>query len=82
MISRHDSLHHALQQVESGALRSVSTIVFSHRWWHTLSADERAEFRERASRHSVTLRADSQLTSHYVEARGEDGPSLSSEGHA
>jgi hypothetical protein len=79
VITRHDSLHHALEQVETGAVHSVATIVFSSRWWRELTVAERDDFRRRAQRHGISLRSDSQLTSHFVEMRGSDSKSLSTE---
>lgn len=82
MITRHDSLRHALDRAESGNAGQVTTIVVSRRWWQEISSGERNEYRQRAKALGIALRADSQMTSHFVEMRGSDGPPLSSESHA
>ena len=80
MISRRDSLHQALEELEAGGLAGMTTLVFSRRWWKGLPLGERTGYRERAKQLGVSLRTDENLVGHYVEVRGEEaGPSLSSE---
>jgi hypothetical protein len=79
MITRHASLSQALEELEAGTLRGVSTVVVSRGWWDRLSAQERSTYRVRARRAGIELRADSAMSSHYVEARGSDSGPLSTE---
>jgi hypothetical protein len=80
MLTRRDSLEHALIDVESRALRDASTIVVSRSWWESLSAREQSEYRSRAARANIELRVDEAISTHYVEVRGrEEGPPLSTE---
>jgi hypothetical protein len=80
MITQRESLTQALAELEAGTLTGVSTVVVSRRWWDGLSVPERNAFRVRADRAGIELRADSAMSSHFVEARGADsGPPLSTE---
>jgi hypothetical protein len=79
MITRHASLSQALDELEAGTLTGVSTVVVSRRWWDRLSRQERSTYRVRAKRIGIELRADSQMSGHYVEARGGDTGPLSTE---
>lgn len=80
MIIRLTSLSQALEELESGTLGGVSTLIVSRRWWDDLSLKERSTFRTRAGQAGVELRADSSMSGHFVEARGgESGPPLSTE---
>ncbi len=80
MIVRRESLTQALDDLEAGTLAGISTVIVSRRWWDTLSLRERSTFRSRASRAGVTLRADTAMSGHFVEARDSgDGPPLSTE---
>jgi hypothetical protein len=79
MITRHPSLSQALEELESGTLKGVSTVVVSRAWWDHLSRQERGSYRVRARRAEVELRADSQMSPHYVEAHGNDTGPLSTE---
>ena len=80
MIIRRTSLSQAFEELESGKLAGVSTLVVSRRWWDHLSMQERNAFRTRAGQAGVELRADSAMSGHFVEARGgESGPPLSTE---
>jgi hypothetical protein len=79
MITRHASLSQALDELEAGTLKGVSTVVVNRDWWDRLSGRERSTYRVRARRAAVELRADSLMSSHYVEARGSDTGPLSSE---
>jgi hypothetical protein len=79
MITRHESLSQALDELEGGSLSGVSTVVVSRGWWNGLSAQERSAYRRRAKRIKIELRTDSAMSSHYVEARGSDSGPLSTE---
>lgn len=80
MIIRRTSLSQALEELESGTLAGVSTLIVSRRWWDGLSQKERNSFQTRASGAGVELRADNAMSGHFVEARGgESGPPLSTE---
>jgi hypothetical protein len=83
MITRRESLAQALDDVEAGTLAGVCTLVVSRSWWNALSLRDRKAFRTRAGRAGVTLRADSAMSVHFVEVRGDDsGPPLSTERRA
>ncbi|MDQ3949617.1 MAG: hypothetical protein M3282_04660 [Gemmatimonadota bacterium] len=79
MITRHASLSQALDELEAGTLNGVSTIIVSRDWWNRLSRQERSTYRVRARRAEVELRADSKISTHFVEAHGSDTGPLSSE---
>jgi hypothetical protein len=80
MIIRRTSLLQALEELESGTMAGVSTLIVSRPWWDALSLMERNTFRARAGQAGVELRADSAMSGHFVEARGgESGPPLSTE---
>jgi hypothetical protein len=80
MIIRRTSLSQAFEELESGTLAGVSTLIVSRLWWDGLSLGERTTFRMRANQVGVELRADSAMSGHCVEARGgESGPPLSTE---
>jgi hypothetical protein len=79
MITRHESLSQALDEVEAGTLSGVTTVVVSRGWWNGLSRQARSSYRSRAKRAGIELRADSAMSSHYVEARGRDSGPLSTE---
>jgi hypothetical protein len=72
MIARRDTLEQALGEVETNALRGISTIVVSRSWWDALSVNEREAYRHRAERATVELRADDTISRHFVELRGGD----------
>jgi hypothetical protein len=80
MITRRESLSQALDELEAGSLAGVSTVIVSQRWWDALGLVERNTYRKRAGRAGVELRADSAMSTHFVELRGgEEGPPLSTE---
>jgi hypothetical protein len=80
MIARRDSLEQALEDVESGKLTRVSTIVVNLQWWKALAVSAQEGYRRRADRAGVEVRADNALSAHFVEVRGgEEGPPLSTE---
>ncbi len=83
MITQRESLTQALDELEAGTLAGISTLIVSRRWWSRLSVPERNAFRVRADRIGIELRADSAMSTHFVELRGDDsGPPLSTEGRA
>jgi hypothetical protein len=79
MITRHESLSQALDQLEAGTLAGVTTVVVSRQWWNGLSRQQRSTYRVRAGRVGIELRTDSAMSAHYVEARGGDTGPLSTE---
>ena len=79
MITRHESLSQALEELEAGRLPGVSTLVVSRDWWNRQSTTDRSTYRIRAKRAGIQLRSDSIMSGHYVEARGNDSGPLSSE---
>ncbi len=80
MITRRDTLEQALSEVEAKALRGASAVVVSRRWWDDLSIAERDTYRRRADRAAIEIRADDEISSHFVEVRcGDEEPPLSSE---
>lgn len=80
-IVRRDSLEAALGEIEAGALRDTSCIVFSRRWWERLPKTDQLAYRRRAQAARVSLRSDSLMKHHFVEVRGRvrEQPGLSSE---
>ena len=80
MITRRKSLTEALDEVEGGVLKGVSTLVVSRQWWQGLAMKERLAFRARAGRVGLELREDTAMSGHFVELRdGNGGPPLSTE---
>jgi hypothetical protein len=80
MITRRDTLDEALSQIQAGTLTGASTVVVSRAWWEQLSPGERNDYRMRAERTAIELRADHMMSGHFVEVRGGDeGPPLVSE---
>jgi hypothetical protein len=80
MITRRDTLEQALREVEAKALRGASTVVVNRRWWDGLSVAERDTYRRRADRSGIEIRADDEISRHFVEVRwGDEGPPLLSE---
>jgi hypothetical protein len=80
MIKRRTTLHEALEEIESGILGGVSAIVVNGEWWQTLSKPEQRGYRDRCEKHAVQLRADSELSRHFVElASDQSEPPLSTE---
>jgi hypothetical protein len=67
MIRRRTTLEDALQEIESGILLGVSAIVVSDEWWGSQSNQEQREYRHRCEKHGVQLRADSEISRHFVE---------------
>jgi hypothetical protein len=67
MIRRRTTLEEALQEIESGILLGVSAIVVSDEWWASQSNQEQREYRHRCEKHRVQLRADSEISRHFVE---------------
>lgn len=69
-VSRRDSLELALTDLEKGALKGTSSIVFGRQWWERLTRAQQAAYRRRAKQAKVSLRSDSLLSEHFVEVRG------------
>ena len=67
--SRRKTLSGAFAEIESGTLRGTSAIVVGRGWWAGLTVSERNDYRRRARRNGVTLRADSMMSSSFVELR-------------
>jgi two-component system, chemotaxis family, chemotaxis protein CheY len=72
--SRRKTLSGAFAEIESGAVRGTSSIVVGRSWWTGLSASERNGYRRRAKRSAITLRADSMMSSTFVELRNAPRP--------
>ena len=79
MITRRDNLEQALSEIEAHSLAGASTVVVNLAWWAALSPAEQDAYRLRADRAHVELVADHELSSHYVEVRGTDDGSVSTE---
>ena len=69
-VTRRDTLEAALLELERGALKGTSSIVFGRAWWETLTPPQQTKFRKRAKKAGVNLRSDSVLGNHFVEVRG------------
>jgi CheY-like chemotaxis protein len=68
-VARRNSLDVALNDVERGALKETSSIVFGREWWSQLTPAQQADYRKRARKAGVGLRSDSLLGDHFVEVR-------------
>jgi CheY-like chemotaxis protein len=68
-VARRNSLDVALNDVERGALKGTSSIVFGREWWGQLTPAQQAGYRKRARKAGVGLRSDSLLGDHFVEVR-------------
>ena len=68
-VARRDSLDAALQDIEGGAAKDTSSIVFGRDWWASLTPRQQAAYRSRANKARVSLRSDSLLSDHFVELR-------------
>jgi CheY-like chemotaxis protein len=69
-VARRDSLGVALSELEQGALKGTSSIVFGRSWWEELTVPQQSTYRKRAKHLGVSLRSDSMLGDHFVEVRG------------
>ena len=67
MIKRRTTLIDALQEIESEVLSGVTAIVVNGEWWQTLPATIQSDYRRRCEKLGVILRADANLSRHYVE---------------
>ena len=76
-ISRRNTLDVALAEIESGALQGTSSIVFGGTWWHSLTARQRNDYRNRARRAELSLRSDRMMGQDFVELRGAVSPGKS-----
>lgn len=80
MIRRRTTLQEALQEIESGVLDGVTAIVVNGEWWQSLTATTQSEYRRRCEKLRVVLRADANLSRHFVELASDvREPPLSSE---
>ena len=80
MIKRRTTLQDALMEIESGALEGVTAIVVSAPWWQSLTTSTQSDYRRRCERHGVVLRADANLSRHFVELASDSRePPLSTE---
>jgi CheY-like chemotaxis protein len=68
-VARRNSLDMALNDVERGALKGSSSIVFGREWWGQLTTAQQDEYRKRARKARVGLRSDSLLGDQFVEVR-------------
>lgn len=67
MIRRRTTLLDALNEIESGDLDGVTAIVVNDEWWQLQSRRQQGEYQERCEKHGIQLRADSELSRHFVE---------------
>jgi len=80
MIKRRTTLQEALQEIESDVLGGVTAIVVNAEWWQSLTTTTQGDYRRRCEKLGVVLRADANLTRHFVElASDTKEPPLSSE---
>ena len=80
MIKRRTTLQEALHEIESEVLSGVTAIVVNGEWWQSLTTATQNDYRRRCEQLGVVLRADANLTRHFVElASDSKEPPLSSE---
>ena len=80
MIQRRTTLEDALQEIETGVLNGVTAIVVNRDWWQGLTQKSQTAFRQRCVKLGVELRADSIISSHFVELASDPRePPLSTE---
>jgi hypothetical protein len=80
MIKRRTTLQEALHEIESDVLSGVTAIVINEEWWQSLTTTTQSDYRRRCEKLGVVLRADANLTRHFVElASDSKEPPLSSE---
>jgi hypothetical protein len=80
MIKRRTTLEDALLEMESGALEGVTAVVVNGEWWQSLSTTVQSNYRRRCEQLGVVLRADANLSRHFVELASDPlEPPLSSE---
>lgn len=80
MIRRRTTLVEALQEIEAEVLSGVTAIVVNADWWQSLTSTTQNDYRRRCEKLGVVLRADANLTRHFVElASDTKEPPLSSE---
>lgn len=65
--SRRSTLNGAFAAIEGGAVRGTSSIVVGRAWWTGLSVADRNQYRHRAKRNGISLRADAMMAAHFVE---------------
>ena len=81
MIRRRTSLPVALDELEGGIMEGVSAIVVARAWWESLRPDVQTSYHKRCIALGLELRADDNLSRHFVELLGgpEDEQPLRSE---
>jgi hypothetical protein len=80
MIRRRTTLVEALQEIEAEVLSGVTAIVVNADWWQSLTSTTQNDYRRRCEKLGVVLRADANLTRHFVELASDTRePPLSSE---
>lgn len=67
MIKRRTTLIDALQEIESEVLSGVKAIVVNGEWWQSLPSSTQNDYRRRCEKLGVVLRADENLSRHFVE---------------
>jgi hypothetical protein len=66
-ITRRATLADAFAEIESGKLRDATSVVFARSWWSGLTRSQRNDYRALAKRLDVSLRADPEMSPHFVE---------------
>ena len=80
MIKRRTTLQEALHEIESDILGGVTAIVINAEWWQSLTTATQNDYRRRCEQVGIILRADDNLSRHFVElASDSKEPPLSSE---
>ena len=80
MIRRRTTLEEAVHEIESGVLDGVTAIVVNGEWWQSLTAATQGNYRQRCEKLGLVLRADANLSRHFVELASDPRePPLSSE---
>ena len=80
MIRRRTTLQEALREIESDVLNGVTAIVVNGAWWQSLTASTQSDYRRRCEKVGVVLRADTNISRHFVELASDTRePPLSSE---
>jgi len=82
MIKRRTTLEEALGEIETGVLMGVRSIVVNADWWQHLPLTSQSAFRRRCADNKVDLRADDELSRHFVELASDTKETpLSTERH-
>lgn len=70
-VVRRASLADALSDIEAGTLTGTSAILLNRGWWDMLTSRERNDFRQRSKQAGIVLRSNPEMSSQYVEVRGD-----------